>query len=159
MVNKYAGACAACTGRVAVGAGQRVNVDGAWQTLHNECAPASAEGSGAAVHLPPARKEHDGWHRGVLAGFDTETTGRDPHDVRIVSAALVTSEGEKWTFLIDPGVEIPAEATAIHGITTEYAREHGTPPKETLEQIARVLGGDAVDGGRLGRDLDAGVDE
>ena len=27
--------------------------------------------------------------------------------------------------IVDPGVEIPAEATAIHGITTEYAREHG----------------------------------
>ncbi|MFD0637783.1 exonuclease domain-containing protein [Catenulispora yoronensis] len=87
----------------------------------------------------PQRGAHDGWHRRRLAGFDTETTGRDPRTVRIVSAALVASDGTEKRFLIDPGVEIPAEATAIHGITTEYARAHGTAPRETLDQIADTL--------------------
>jgi DNA polymerase III subunit epsilon len=137
MVNKYAGTCAACRGRVAVEAGQRANVDGVWQTYHNECAPAVADQPQASV--PPQRGSHDGWHRRPLAGFDTETTGRDPREVRIVSAALVTSDGRRWTFLIDPGVEIPAEATAIHGITTAHAREHGRPPREALDEIADLL--------------------
>ena len=143
LVNKYAGTCAACKGRVAAEAGTRANVDGAWQTYHHECAPAwepkpQGEG-GAQAAVPPQRGSHDGWHRRRLAGFDTETTGRDPKSVLIVSAAIVTSDGDRKTFLIDPGVEIPAEATAIHGITTEYAREHGRPPRETLDEIADAL--------------------
>jgi DNA polymerase-3 subunit epsilon len=145
MVNKYAGTCAACKGRVAAEAGQRVNVDGAWQTYHNECTTASASGGGSGsggthqASVPPQRGSHDGWHRRKLAGFDTETTGRDPKEVRMVSAALVTSDGQKWTFLIDPGVEIPVEATAIHGITTEHAREHGRAPREALDEIADLV--------------------
>lgn len=136
MVNKYAGVCAACRGQVAAEAGQRANVDGSWQTFHNECAPAWTP---ERQTVPPQRGSHDGWHRGRLAGFDTETTGRDPRTVRIVSAAIVTSDGQRWSHLIDPGVEIPAEATAIHGITTEHAREHGRPPRETLDEIADTL--------------------
>ncbi|MBW8803710.1 MAG: 3'-5' exonuclease [Catenulisporales bacterium] len=150
LVNKYAGTCAACKGLVPAEAGTRAKVDGvgAWQTYHHECAPAweprpqgRPEGEGGAVvaPVPPQRGAHDGWHRRRLAGFDTETTGRDPKSVRIVSAALVASDGTSKTFLIDPGVEIPAEATAIHGITTEYAREHGAPPRETLDAIADAL--------------------
>jgi DNA polymerase-3 subunit epsilon len=138
MVNKYAGTCAACKGRVPADAGRRVNVDGAWQTYHNECAPAAASAAPQAS-VPPQRGSHDGWHRRPLAGFDTETTGRDPKEVRIVSAALVTSDSRRWTFLIDPGVEIPAEATAIHGITTEQVREHGRAPREALDEIADLL--------------------
>jgi DNA polymerase III subunit epsilon len=134
MVNKYAGTCAVCKGRVAVEAGQRVSVGGSWQTLHNECAPSLTAAGGV-----PRQGDHDGWHKRPLAGFDTETTGRDPQDVRVVSAAIVTSRGERKTFLIDPGVEIPAEATAIHGITTEHARAHGRPPREALDEIADAL--------------------
>lgn len=137
MVNKYAGTCAACRGQVAVEAGQRANVDGSWQTFHNECAPAWTPERPAAV--PPQRGSHDGWHQGRLAGFDTETTGRDPRTVRIVSAAIVTSDGQRWSHVIDPGVEIPAEATAIHGLSTEYVREHGRAPHEALEEIAATL--------------------
>jgi DNA polymerase III subunit epsilon len=148
LVNKYAGTCAACKGRVEAETGTRANVDGAWQTYHHECAPArepqervpgQAAEAAAPAAVPPQRGTHDGWHRRRLAGFDTETTGRDPRTVRIVSAALVTSDGAEKTFLIDPGVEIPAEATAIHGITTEHAREHGAPPRQTLDEIADAL--------------------
>ena len=139
LVNKYAGTCAACQGRVAAEAGQRVNVDGAWQTYHSECAPAQQSRPIPQAAVPPQRGTHDGWHRRRLAGFDTETTGRDPKSVRIISAAIVTSEGDQATFLIDPGVEIPAEATAIHGITNEYAREHGRAPREALDEIAGIL--------------------
>ncbi|WP_354643948.1 exonuclease domain-containing protein [Kitasatospora camelliae] len=77
------------------------------------------------------------------AGFDTETTSPDPETARIVTAALVFRGGNKpaqdYTWLINPGVEIPAEATAIHGITTEQAQAEGQDPKVALEEIADML--------------------
>lgn len=77
-----------------------------------------------------------------MVGFDTETTGVSPTSDRIVTAALIRREGarvETLTWLIDPGVEIPARATEVHGITTEHAREHGVPPEGALEEIAATL--------------------
>ncbi|MDR1188860.1 MAG: DNA polymerase III subunit epsilon [Bifidobacteriaceae bacterium] len=78
-----------------------------------------------------------------LVGFDTETTGvRTEHD-RIVTAAVVkrASDGseEAQTWLIDPGVEIPPQAVAVHGITTERARAEGREPTQALEEIATEL--------------------
>jgi DNA polymerase-3 subunit epsilon len=83
-----------------------------------------------------------GWVDVPMVGFDTETTGVDVDVDRIVTAALVrrTSRGvhvQRW--LIDPGVEIPAGATAVHGITTEQARAHGAAPLEALDEIAEAL--------------------
>ncbi|RAY11571.1 3'-5' exonuclease [Actinomadura craniellae] len=84
-----------------------------------------------------------GWADGRLCGFDTETTGADRDTARIVTATLVFVGAGKPTetidFLIDPGVEIPAEATAIHGITTEQARAGGRKPAEAIREIARRL--------------------
>ncbi|WP_123306709.1 exonuclease domain-containing protein [Cellulomonas sp. PhB143] len=80
------------------------------------------------------------WTAGPLIGFDTETTGVDVHGDRIVTAALVRRDpGGRTTarsWLLDPGVAIPAEASAIHGITTEHARAHGRAPAQALEEIA-----------------------
>jgi DNA polymerase III subunit epsilon len=79
------------------------------------------------------------WLQGPLLGFDTETTGVDVATDRIVSAALVRRDGAVTTtrtWLIDPGTEIPAGATAINGITTEHARAHGAAPSTALEEIA-----------------------
>jgi DNA polymerase-3 subunit epsilon len=77
------------------------------------------------------------------AGFDTETTGPDPDEARIITAALVVSGGSKpdqaFTWLINPGIEIPAEATNIHGITTEQAKAEGQDPKVALDEIADML--------------------
>lgn len=90
------------------------------------------------------------WFSGPVVGFDTETTGVDVHADRIVSAAVITrTDGadETATWLIDPGVEIPAGAAAVHGITTEHAREHGRPPREALAEISQ----------RLFTALDAGI--
>lgn len=84
-----------------------------------------------------------GWIRRPLLGFDTETTGVDVTGDRVVTAALVHRvpgvSTDVRTWLIDPGVEIPEEATAIHGISTEHAREHGRPPAEALEEVAAEL--------------------
>ncbi|MFE2407021.1 exonuclease domain-containing protein [Kitasatospora sp. NPDC059408] len=79
------------------------------------------------------------WHLGRMAAFDTETTGTDVETDRIVSAALITPAGvREWLTDVD-GVEIPAEATSVHHMSTEHAREHGRPAKEVVEEIAEVL--------------------
>lgn len=81
-----------------------------------------------------------GWSSGPLLGFDTETTGVSPAVDRIVSAALVQREGGRTrttTWLVDPGVEIPATASAVHGISTEMARTSGRPAAEAVAEIAR----------------------
>jgi len=91
-----------------------------------------------------------GWHEGRLAAFDVETTGVHPASDRIVTAAVSLVGGGLETvsrgWLIDPGVEIPAGATNVHGITTEQARAEGRPPAEAVEEIvtllaAQILGG------------------
>jgi len=84
------------------------------------------------------------WTEGPLLGFDTETTGVETHRDRIVTAAVVLRAGPETTvrtWLIDPGIPIPAEAAAIHGITTEYARQYGQQPGEALEEIAALIAG------------------
>ncbi|MER7762326.1 3'-5' exonuclease [Streptomyces sp. NPDC097619] len=86
------------------------------------------------------------WHGGVLAGFDLETTGTEPREARIVTAAVVevAPDGEvlrRSLWLCDPGIAIPAQATAIHGISTERAAAEGRPAAEVAEEVARALAG------------------
>ncbi len=83
------------------------------------------------------------WMDARAVAFDVETTGTDPTQARIVTAALVWFEGgapaQTWTALADPGVEIPAGAAAVHGITTEYARAHGRPAREVVLELLEQL--------------------
>ena len=83
------------------------------------------------------------WHQRRLAAFDLETTGIDSESDRIVTAAVsVVGDGLPPVFhawLLDPGVEIPAGASAVHGITTERARAEGRPPREAIEEIVAAL--------------------
>lgn len=83
------------------------------------------------------------WLDETMVGFDTETTGVSTAHDRIVTAAIITRVGTgeptARTWLIDPGVEIPARATEVHGITTEHARQHGLQPPDALEEIASIL--------------------
>ncbi|MFC9057997.1 3'-5' exonuclease [Streptomyces sp. NPDC057074] len=84
-----------------------------------------------------------GWHRELLIGFDLETTGTDPREARIVTGAVIEVRGgepqgrREW--LADPGVEIPAEAVAVHGISTERAAAEGRPADQVADAIAAVL--------------------
>ncbi|MBA2947721.1 3'-5' exonuclease [Streptomyces himalayensis] len=84
-----------------------------------------------------------GWHRELLIGFDLETTGTDPREARIVTGAVIELRGgellghREW--LADPGVPIPAEAVAVHGITGERAAAEGRPADEVADAIAAVL--------------------
>lgn len=65
------------------------------------------------------------WLVGNLLSFDTETTGQNPLTARIVEATCVEVGAEgvanRETWRINPGVPIPAAATAIHGITDTMA--------------------------------------
>ena len=45
-------------------------------------------------------------------------------------------EPETLTWLVNPGIDIPAEASAIHGITTERAQAEGMDPAEAAEEIS-----------------------
>lgn len=76
--------------------------------------------------------------------FDLETTGIDVRTARIVTAHVgvldasgVLTESTEW--LADPGVEIPVQASAVHGITTERARAEGRPAREVVAEIIASL--------------------
>ena len=49
--------------------------------------------------------------------IDTETTGVDVATAKIVELALCGAEGPVFESRVDPDCHIPADATAIHGIT------------------------------------------
>lgn len=83
------------------------------------------------------------WWEGRMVAFDLETTAPDPEDARIVTAAIALCGGgvqtETVTLLADPGVDIPAEATAVHGITTDHARAHGHPASDVVSAILAAI--------------------
>jgi DNA polymerase-3 subunit epsilon len=74
---------------------------------------------------------------GPLISLDTETTDKSPFEARVVDIAIVHVEPGKDartdSALIDPGVEIPAEAEAVHGISTAQVQAEGKPPAEVLD--------------------------
>lgn len=88
------------------------------------------------------------WAELPWLGFDTETTGVNPHHDRLVTAALVLrKDGANGnahsdaitTWLADPGVDIPESAAQIHGVTTQKARNEGRPITEVLDELAHAL--------------------
>lgn len=92
----------------------------------------------------------DGWPAGELLGLDFETTGIDRFNDVPVSYALVSVvEGvviRSWSGLIDPGREIPSEATAVHGISTERARDEGMPLRAAISLVSDAVIGASVRG-------------
>ncbi|MEW5534823.1 3'-5' exonuclease [Streptomyces virginiae] len=84
-----------------------------------------------------------GWNDRVLIGFDLETTGTEPGESRIVTAAVVEVRGgavqERRAWLADPGIPIPEGASAIHGISTERAVAEGRPVREVADEVAEAL--------------------
>jgi DNA polymerase-3 subunit epsilon len=78
-----------------------------------------------------------------MLAFDLETTGVDTDTARVVTAACITvGPGgvlNRRTWLADPGVVIPDEAAAIHGVTTERARAEGRPAAEVVEAVATAV--------------------
>ena len=78
-----------------------------------------------------------------MLGFDFETTGIDRfNDVPVSYALVYVAEGRirvSWSGLIDPGREIPEQATAVHGITSARARNEGMPLREAIALISDVM--------------------
>ncbi len=84
------------------------------------------------------------WHSGTLVGFDLETTGVDTTTDRVVTAAVVhvapsgrVLRSREW--LVDPIVPIPSGACAVHGVSTQQARAHGTPASAAVAEIIHEL--------------------
>lgn len=80
--------------------------------------------------------------------IDTESTGTDPHEARIVQFfAGVMEDGEmkdgepfdRLEMIVDPGIPIPEEASAVHGISNETAQAEGVDPEEALIRIRYFL--------------------
>lgn len=80
-----------------------------------------------------------------MYAVDLETTGVDVETARVVTAAVAIVGGgfgtDALSLLADPGVEIPAEATAIHGISTEQARASGHHERDVVSVICNILAG------------------
>ncbi len=76
--------------------------------------------------------------RRPIVFFDLETTGVNHCTDRIVEIALVKllpgGRRDTWAQRLNPGVPIPAECTAIHGISDEDVRDC-----QTFRQIAKEL--------------------
>lgn len=96
----------------------------------------------AAAAAPPLVAA-PAWN-GEVGVFDLETTGVDVVEDRIVTAhvGVLDASGavvraQDW--LADPGIEIPEGATAVHGITTAHAREHGRDAREVITEIVAAL--------------------
>lgn len=82
------------------------------------------------------------WTEMPVLAFDIESTGISVHEDRIVTASVVEFSGGRpiaTNWLINPGIDIPDEATAVHGITTAYAAEHGQDPGVALFEISARL--------------------
>lgn len=82
-----------------------------------------------------------GFHYGPMLGFDVESSGVDVETDRIVTAALVWVHGpnmDNQSWLLNPGISIPEEATKVHGITNEQAAG-GDDPADILPIIAAAI--------------------
>lgn len=77
------------------------------------------------------------------SAWDTESTGPNPLEDRIVTAAFIVrtpgAEDRTFNWLINPGVPIPAEATEVHKITDAMVQADGRDPKTALDEIAHYL--------------------
>lgn len=74
-----------------------------------------------------------------LLGFDTETTGVNIKEDRVITCNITYSltdgvfNPNDW--ILQPSIDIPQGASDVHGITTEFAREYGQEPREALQEI------------------------
>lgn len=74
---------------------------------------------------------------GPLCSVDTETTDKNPLEARVLDIALAIHipgrEIDLRQAIVNPGVEIPADSIAVHGITQERVEAEGKPSTEVLD--------------------------
>ena len=75
-----------------------------------------------------------------LLTWDVESTGVDTENDRIISCFMRAKDGDQVVFeknwILDPGVDVPEEASDVHGMTTEWLRENGR--KDVAEAIREI---------------------
>lgn len=83
------------------------------------------------------------WHLGRMAALDFESSDKDHSTARIVTCALILVGGglptDTRTWLLAPGIPMEPGAIAVHGITDEYAAEHGQPAEQGVTEIVKAL--------------------
>ena len=82
------------------------------------------------------------WRDLPLCSFDLETDSPNPEDAHIVTACVGTASLGEWapkSWLLKPNRPIPAEATSIHGISTEHAESNGTSRATGVRGIRDAL--------------------
>lgn len=82
------------------------------------------------------------WRDKPMLGWDTETDSPNPEDAHIVTACAGWASPDGWApinWILKPDRPIAVEAQAIHGVTTEFAEEHGLDRKVGLSQIRDAL--------------------
>lgn len=99
-----------------------------------------------AVGVASELEAEAAWHDLPVACIDTETTGRDVHNDRIVEIGVVIglagAATRRVSWLVNPGVPIPAESTAVHGIKDEDvkdARSFAEVLPEVLEAVRGAI--------------------
>lgn len=79
-----------------------------------------------------------------IVTFDIESTGVHTDTDRIITCFMRARDGDKVVFernwILNAGVEVPQEASDVHGMTTEWVREHGrTDVAEAIEEIVHEI--------------------
>ena len=76
--------------------------------------------------------------------LDTETDGFEPpiHTLEVAAQKMrgMLKDGEPFRIFLDHGVRIPPAATAVHGYTATFLREHGVDPVEGHDQLRAYVG-------------------
>lgn len=88
------------------------------------------------------------WIDEPLLVLDMESDSPDPCMAMPVQICVgMSAEPGHWephTWLVRPERPIPAEATAVHGITTEHATAYGQPLAQVLDEIWGMVDGSGV---------------
>lgn len=84
------------------------------------------------------------WFENGYVAFDTETTGVQEKTDRIISASLLYYNAahvlvRRRTWLINPGIEVPAAATAVNGLSTAYVHDMGMVARDGIAEILAAL--------------------
>jgi DNA polymerase-3 subunit epsilon len=99
-----------------------------------------AEVEGLSPHLDATAR----WAEQKLAVIDFETTGLDPKVDRVIEIGIVCFENGELTahknWLVNPGIPVPAQATAVHNITDEQLKD-APPFEKVVAEVRAVLKG------------------